>query len=642
MSTVSNSQQYIQKFFGIEPGPDGDAEIAEISEKLQRIQYSHGQDICKIDEEADGMYFLDSGAAIVLDRDGKQINLLTEGQYFGEYGVLSGQRRLSTVRSHGKTVVYKLDGEDMMNILRRHPGVYGELMKNVYSQVASKHQQLVALSRMHRGVLHHPDSQVPLTPLRMLIRYGLVALVFVLSAFLVPTGSSAPVFLLPLALMVVYVLFTHQTLESLIIAGLYAALLIWRRGIIVSYTNTLIATISDVDNAFTILVMALIGSFVSLIEASGAITAFKRLTTQKVKTRKGLRFAMLGILAVTSVDDWLNMFCASGSTNASAEEQRVPCEERGLMLSFLPTVLCSFVPISLWGIFVIGSIHPGTGNAVRLFISSIPFNFFSIVVLIAMILLCAGHLPKSKALRQADRRVAEGGKLWPAGSERYLLTDSPEVWGRIFNLLIPVIVLGVGSITFRSIFDGHLAVDSACSLIAALLVMYFLYCGQRLMSQEQYIEYLIAGVQSMALPILLYLLTMCFTSMLNQQALGSYFDDAVMVLRPAAPQLPAALFLVSTLLTVALGSSWAMYVIAFPVCIRIASTIGLSVPLCVGAVCAAGIAGEKCCIFTSDHRSVGSAIGCDPKAVLSVRIPYAVFFSLIALLLYLAAGFLFR
>ena len=65
-------------------------------------------------------------------------------------------------------------------------------------------------------------------------------------------------------------------------------------------------------------------------------------------------------------------------------------------------------------------------------------------------------------------------------------------------------------------------------------------------------------------------------------------------------------------------------------------------PLCIGAVCAAGIAGEKCCTFISDDDYVGEAVGCDPQAVFKIRIPYAIAFSAVSLLLYLIAGFLFR
>lgn len=642
MSTERINVQYLRSFFSIPDGPKGDAEIEEICKKLIKQQFSHGQDICTIDGEADGMFFLESGSAVVLDREGRQLNMLNEGQYFGEYAVLSGRRRLSTVRSYGKTVVYKLLPDDMMEILSRHPDVYGELMKHVYDQVSQKHRQLLSLSRMRRGILTHPSGQMPMTPKRMLIQYGTLALVFLLSYLLIPAESAAPLFALPLILMIVYVLITHRTLESLIVAGMYAALLIWRSHFLTGYTDALLTTIGDADNVFTIFVMALIGAFVSLVQGSGAVTAFQRFVSSKVRKPKHIQYSIIGIMAITSIDDCLNMLCAAGSTNSASEEHRVSCEDRALLLSFLPTVLCSFVPISLWGIFVIGSIPSVAGGSpLQMFISSIPFNFFSIIALLAMLFHGAGRLVRTKPLKAADQRLKDGGKIWPQGSERYLREEDNNVWGKAANLLVPILVLAVGSLTLRSFRIGSIALDSACGLAFAMVIMFFLYCGQRLMSPEQFFEYMISGIQSMALPILLYLLTMCFTVMLNHQALSEYFDDAVLILQPAAPFLPGALFLVSTLLTIALGSSWAMYIIAFPVALRMANGIGLSIPLLIGAVCAAGIAGEKCCVFTGDHLSVGEAIGCDPSAVLSVRMPYAVAFTLFSLVLYIVAGFLF-
>ena len=634
---------YLRSFFGIPKGEEGDAELADLRAKLKLETYSHGQDICVIDGEPDGMFFLESGTALVLDRDGQQINIMHEGQYFGEYGVLSGRRRLSTVRSHGHTVVFRLDSADVMEILRRHPDIYGELMKRVYAQVARKHKELLELSRMRRGVLQHPRSQRTLSPLRVALRCGILAAVFILSQIIIPQSSTMPVFLLPLILMVVYVLITRQTIESLVVAGMYASLLYSRSGLSVSFTDAILSTIGDPDNVFTVFVMALIGAFVALIEASGAVTAFKKLCDRRIRSRRGVLFAILGIIAVTSIDDCLNLLCGSSSTNATAEKQRISCEERSLLLSFLPTVLCSFLPISLWGIFVIGSITSIQDQAgLRIFLRAIPFNFFSIVVLIAMVLYCFGKLPLIRRLRKARQRVEEGGELYPEGSERFLLQDSGEVWGRVVNLIAPMLMLAVSSLLLRSIFSGSFMLDSACGLVATLIFMFILYCSQGLMSPEQFTEHLISGIQSMALPIVLYLLTMCFSSLLSQQEMADYFDELVHVLLPISPLLPAALFLISTLLSVALGSSWAMYAVAFPVAIRMAGAVGISVPLCVGAVMAAGIAGEKNCVFSSDSTSVGESIGCNPDVILNIRMPYSVIFSVISLIIYIAAGFLIR
>ena len=98
MSKLRIDDDFLRDFFGIKADAEGKRELADIRKRLERVQFDHNQDICTIDQEADGMYFLESGTAVVLDRDGEQINVMRAGSYFGEYAVLSGGRRLSTVR----------------------------------------------------------------------------------------------------------------------------------------------------------------------------------------------------------------------------------------------------------------------------------------------------------------------------------------------------------------------------------------------------------------------------------------------------------------------------------------------------------------------------------------------------------------
>ena len=237
--------EFLCGFFGMGTSPEELADMAELRARLVRLQFENGQDICTIDGPPDGMFFLESGVALVLDRDGQQVNVMHEGQYFGEYGVLAQQRRLTTVRSRGRTVVYKLESEDMMDMLRKHPDLYGEFMKRVYSQVSRKHAQILTLSRMQRGVLRAPGNRAPMGKRQMLLQYGILALIFILSALLIPAETDFPVFILPLVLMIVYVLVTRRTLESLVVAGLYAALLARRIGIAAGYTDALMDTMGQ-------------------------------------------------------------------------------------------------------------------------------------------------------------------------------------------------------------------------------------------------------------------------------------------------------------------------------------------------------------------------------------------------------------
>ncbi|MBO4330534.1 MAG: cyclic nucleotide-binding domain-containing protein, partial [Oscillospiraceae bacterium] len=282
---------YIRDFFGISADEAGAKELEDIRSRLVLMRFDHGQDICTIDGEPDGMFFLESGTAIVLSREGEQINVMREGQYFGEYAVLARQRRLSTVRSQGRTTVYRLNSEDMMDILARHPDIYGELMKRVYGQVTNKHTQVIALSRMQRGMLQDPHNQTPMTPLRMLLHYGAVAVIFAAALLLLPSRPAFPVFLVPLAFMIAYAFVTRRTVESLVISGMLAAALLYRSGISAGYTDALMDTLISPDNVFTVLVMALMGAVVTLIEYSGAVTAFRKLADSRLRSRRGVRLA---------------------------------------------------------------------------------------------------------------------------------------------------------------------------------------------------------------------------------------------------------------------------------------------------------------------------------------------------------------
>lgn len=635
------SEKFIGDFFGIAPDGVGGQELSEIKSKLKRLVYENGRDIVTVDGEPDGMYFIESGTAIVLGRENEQLNILHHGEYFGEYGVLSGQKRLSTVRAHGRTVVFKMESEDLLGFLQKHPDIYGEFMKRVYGQLSRKHSQILTLSGLRRGVLTHPANSVPLSHRQLLVNYGAMLLVFILASVFVPVGTGPAAFALPVAFMLVYVMISRRTLESLVASCILASILVYRSGLFPGFADALMETMGAADNVFTVLVMALMGAMVNLIVHSGGVTAFEKTVVRRVRSPRGVFLASLGIMAATSIDDGLNMLCSSYAVYTPAKEKGVVREKLALFHSMLPTVLSSFFPLSLWAIFIIGTLSATVkSDALGLFCRSIPFNFFSIISLAAMLLFAFGKLPKTKQIKAAEARYRDGGALWPAGSEKYLSTHEAEVWGKISNVMLPILVLAFSSLCVRSFAIKSFVVDSAVGLLVALAFMLLLYCFRGLMSPEQFMEHLVDGVSSATLPIILYLLTMCFSSLLDALGLHLFFEDIIDVFDNTRFLLPVATFLLSMGLTMALGSSWAMYAIAFPIVIGLARSLGLDPVLFVGAIAGAGIAGEKNCAFTAEAVNVGTAVGISPLAARKLRISYSVVFTAIAAVFYLAAGFL--
>jgi O-antigen/teichoic acid export membrane protein len=68
------------------------------------------------------------------------------------------------------------------------------------------------------------------------------------------------------------------------------------------------------------------------------------------------------------------------------------------------------------------------------------------------------------------------------------------------------------------------------------------------MSPAQFIDRLVTGIQNMTLPIILYLLSMCFSSLLEQEDMGEFLNNTVTGLSSVSKLMPAVMFLVFTLL----------------------------------------------------------------------------------------------
>ena len=636
------SDKYLKDFFNLDDSDESKADLDNLVGKLKKLTFEHGENIITAGEDADGMFFIESGAATVLNKNGEQVNLMHVGQYFGEYAVLTGEKRLTTVRAHGRTVVYKVENEDLLSFLSKHPQIYSEMMKKVYGQLSSKHSQILALSSMKKGVLSHPSNDHPITLKQGLFQYGFLALTVVISFFL-PDITSGPIFLIPLIFMIAYVLITKRTLESIIASCLIAGILTYRGNFLTGTMDALIETFGAADNVFTVIVMALMGALVNLIVNSGGVTAFEKAATKHAGSTKRIFFTSFVIMIMTSIDEGLNMLCAQYALYNPSKEKRIPRERQALFYGMLPVVLCSFIPLSLWGIFVIGTMTVTFGtDSVALFCRAIPFNFFSIVTVISMVLLSLGWLPRNKQLKEGDKRVEENGALWPDGSEKYLSEHSTEVWGKISNVMLPIVVLMAASLLVRTVSSGSFSVDSSIGLTVALLFTFALFCLRRIMSPAQFVEYAVEGISGSTLPIIMYLLTIFFSSMLDTLKLDTYFELAIDRFDHLLFLLPAAVFLFCMLLTTSLGSSWAMYAISFPIVFSLLKNFGIDsgsvIALFIGAIAGAGIAGEKNCAFTYEALNVGTTVGIAPEVAKKLRLFYSMVVSIIAFMLYLIAG----
>lgn len=636
------TKKYLADYFGIDI-----QEIGAIHKKLERIVYDNSENIVTLGDDADGLYFIDEGQATVFNESGEAVNEMEAGQYFGEYAVLTEEKRMTTVKAHGRVVAYRMSNQDFRRVVSKHPKVTGRLLKQVYGQISVKHTRLISLTKKHRGVMWEPTNHKDTKLSSLFITYGITALVLIAVFCMAPWVNSLdeyPVWwqLLPIVFLLGFTLRTKRVLEGMLLTLLMLGGMLYNGNFIMGFGEMLVEGIGNPDTASTIVIMAMVEAFAALIASAGVVSAFKKLAEKRVKTKGGSKLMMLFIMIVVCIDECLNVVTAGYCTNDIADKVKVPRESRALLGSF-SMAICSLIPFSLWSAYNSGWVSMYFENGGNVFLRSIHFNLVGILSLVFAVMLVCGILPKTREMKDAYRRVEKGGKLWPAGSEKYMETDADGVVGRPINLFLPMLVWAVSSVACGMLENaGGFAMDGISGLVITLLFMFALYVGQRLMTPKSFFDTFANGIGNALMPILLLVFAERIAACLEELKFDVLLENVISsVMGGSTALIPAIIFILCTLMCLVLGSCWGMYGLGLPIACILSVRLGINVPLCLGAALAAGIMGEALCPYINETSSVVTAIGCEPHAYRSLRIKYWLPMAFICVAGYVAMGFIF-
>ena len=120
---------YIRNFFRLSDSEQDSALVNQIMAHLTLKEYPHNSFICHIGDEADQMFFIESGMVIVRGKDGEASNELQPGRYFGEYAAITGDKRMADIQAYGTVRVFELDKKTLVDLTRQHPHIYGLFLR---------------------------------------------------------------------------------------------------------------------------------------------------------------------------------------------------------------------------------------------------------------------------------------------------------------------------------------------------------------------------------------------------------------------------------------------------------------------------------------------------------------------------------
>jgi Na+/H+ antiporter NhaC len=119
------------------------------------------------------------------------------------------------------------------------------------------------------------------------------------------------------------------------------------------------------------------------------------------------------------------------------------------------------------------------------------------------------------------------------------------------------------------------------------------------------------------------------------QYLASFIGDYL-----PSPYLPAAIFVLSSIIAFATGTSWGTFSIMLPIAIPLAVGLDAPIALAMGAVISGGVFGDHCSPISDTTIISAMASGCSVQEHTTTQLPYALISAGISLLLFIGVGLL--
>ena len=459
----------------------------------------------------------------------------------------------------------------------------------------------------------------------------------------------------PPLLTIVLALVTKNVFISLLI-GIFTSSMVLCGGAPLTGLNdtfySFIHTFESSGNTITLISFLLIGALIYLIEKSGGVEGFTEVMLKKralIKTKRGASIFtwLLGIIIFTSGS--LSCMVTGSVSRPFNDALKVPHEKSAFIVHATSTPWCVLFPLSGWLAALAGYLTSGgvpENETISVLLRSIPLNFYCILAVFGTLAVSLFGI-NIGPMRKAEERADKTGALDNPGRGGTLTeeTMSPsKAKPRVLNMLLPMgvliaTILAVLTITGKGNPTQGAGMQSLLwGCILAVVTISILCVAQKLFSVDEVINEMFKGMGTM-LPvagILLFGFTM--GNLVKDLDTGNYLTSVFTgVLSPAL--LPALSFLLCMLLSFATGTSMGTMAIMSVICLPMAISMGISIPLVAGAVFGGSIFGDHSSPISDTTIMSCATTGCDIIGHVKTQMPYVLIFAAISLVLYVVLGF---
>ncbi len=479
-----------------------------------------------------------------------------------------------------------------------------------------------------------------------------------------PVGTLWSLF--PPVVAICLALLTKEVYSSLFVGILAGGLLAFGFKPIVAVDSIVndgfISAVSGSAGIFIFLV--LLGIIVALLNKSGCSQAFGKWASTHVKTKVGAAFATFLFGVLIFIDDYFNCLTVGAVMRPVTDKTKISRSKLAYLIDATAAPVCMIAPISSWAAAV--SLYvPEDVDGMKLFIESIPFNFYSLLKFVFIIAITVmGFDYGAMKLHEFN---ASNGDLFTSGgkveSDEEEIVDNPKA--KVIDLVMPIIVL-IGLCVFSLVYigrcindegfasanyNGSMSFASAFSntdatiglpwggLIALLFVIIY-FIARRLVSFKDAMECIPKGFIAMVPAILILTMATTLKNMTELLDSDAFVQELLSNASGLNNFLPAIIFLVACFISFATGTSWGTFGILIPIVIPILGAESALGVTAVAACLAGAVCGDHCSPISDTTIMSSAGAQCDHINHVSTQLPYAITVAALSFVCYIIAGFI--
>ena len=459
--------------------------------------------------------------------------------------------------------------------------------------------------------------------------------------------------IVPFLVVIPIAIYTKEVLPGLIVGLIVGSYIISPTllGGIQTMLVYVVQALVDENNIKIIVFLYSFSGLVGMIKTSGGIKGFVENAAKKITTKKQALFLTYISTIGTFSAPTFRFVTITPIMKALLKKVKMSTKELGFVIETTATPIIVLIPVAtafvgyMVSVIQISTQNDGiTADPYSLFLQSIPFNFFAIVMIILGIYLSFFHPSHTDAPTEIhDEKATQWQDCHPA-----VASDLPS---KPINLIVPIIlVIGLtlyltwwdGSQQGANFLEAFIVADVLQAMVVALLITVFisiiLFLFQRFQLSDLISSFIAGGNDLMSVIVLLSVVW----------GLSSVTDDLgfsqfVTAHTNWIPDLfiTPLLFIFGAVVSYFIGSAWGTWGILMPLGISLSLTTDVSLPLIIGAVFASGSFGAFASPLSDDTNTIAGILDIPIMEYAKFKLKPALIAAAISTLLYTGVSLLF-